>query len=139
MSLMEIKWNQSRKELRNFGRIALLATAAISVILYVFKGVAIHWVSLIFAFGFAIFVISIVSTEQARTIYLSLTLLVFPIGYVVSFIVQAIFYFLLITPLALVFRLIGRDSLRRKSDLAAKSYWIPKRPVESISRYLRQF
>jgi hypothetical protein len=41
---------------------------------------------------------------------------------------MGIIFFLVITPAALVMRLMGKDPLRRKFDPAAPSYWIERKP-----------
>ena len=38
MSLLEINWHPQPKELRSFGKIALIASALIALVLYVVKG-----------------------------------------------------------------------------------------------------
>jgi Saxitoxin biosynthesis operon protein SxtJ len=43
-------------------------------------------------------------------------------------IVTALLFFLVFTPFALFFRVIGRDALRLRKDAAAASYWIPREP-----------
>lgn len=50
------------------------------------------------------------------------------LGRIVSPIVLGVIFFLLITPVALVGRLAGRDPLRLKS-LAISSYWIKREPA----------
>jgi hypothetical protein len=139
MSLIEINWNPKRKDLRNFGIIALIATIIISLLLYLLKGLGIHWMLVISGIGFAIFLSSLISAKLTRIIYLGLTLITLPIGWIVSFILLATFYFLIITPLGLVFRLLGRDSLCRKFDSAKDSYWLTYRPPGTIDRYFHQF
>ena len=139
MSLVKIDWNPKSKQLRSFGRIALAASAVISLLLYVLKGIAIQWVLIIFAFGFIIFIISMISLELTKMIYLGMILLTMPIGWVVSFIVLAAFYFLLLAPLGLFFRLIGRDPLCRKFDSNAKSYWLSRQPPKGPEQYFHQF
>ena len=139
MSLVEINWRPNRRELRSFAIVALIASAIISLLLYVLKGLAVQWVAIIFAAGFIIFISSLVSIKITRIIYLSLILVTFPIGYVVSFILLAAFYFLLLTPLGLFFRLIGRDSLCRKFDLNAKSYWLSRQSPKNLDSYFHQF
>jgi hypothetical protein len=62
-----------------------------------------------------------------------------PIGWAVSFILLAAFYFLLLTPLGLFFRLIGRDTLGRKFDPDAESYWLTRQPPKNLDRYFHQF
>ncbi len=139
MSLVKIDWNPKSKQVRSFGKIALMASAVISLLLYVLKGVAIQWVLIIFAFGFIIFIISMISLELTKMIYLGMILLTMPIGWVVSFILLAAFYFLLLAPLGLFFRLIGRDPLCRKFDSSAKSYWLSRQPPNGPEQYFHQF
>ena len=139
MSLIEIDWNPKSKQLQNFGKIALAATFIISFLLYLLKGVAIQWVLIICAFGFITFIISKISLKLTKMIYLGMILLTMPIGWVVSFILMAAFYFLLLTPLGLFFRLIGRDPLYRKFDPTAKSYWMSRRPPKGLEQYFHQF
>ena len=139
MSLLEINWHPGRKELRGFGIAALVAGALVSVLLYALKGLAIEWVAAIFAAGCAIFLSSLMSMKLTRAIYLGLVLVTLPIGWVVSFVLLAVFYFLLISPLSLVFRLIGRDPLHRKFDAGTDSYWVTHRSPEDLERYFHQF
>jgi hypothetical protein len=42
---------------------------------------------------------------------------------------MAIMFFVLITPLAIFLRMIGRDALLRKYDGESKSYWILREPA----------
>ena len=139
MSLVEIDWHPKRKQLGSFGKIALLITAIISLLLYVLKGVSIPWALAIFAVGFTIFIISMISSRLTRMIYVVLMAVTFPIGLVVSFTLLAIFYFLLLAPLGLIFRLMGRDALCRKFDATAESYWLSRQEPESTEQYFRQF
>ena len=139
MSLVEINWHPKHKQLRSFGKIALVALAIISLLFYVLKGTAIQWPLIIFAVGFIIFLISMISLKLTKMIYLGLILVTLPIGWVVSFILLAIFYYLLLTPLGLIFRLMGRDPLCRKFDPTAKSYWLSRREPEGPEQYFHQF
>ncbi|MDH4238312.1 MAG: hypothetical protein OEW48_01990 [Phycisphaerae bacterium] len=139
MSLIEINWSPNHKELRKFGIISLIASALIALLLYVLKEFGIQWVAVIFFVGFIIFVSSMISLKVTRVIYLGLILVTMPIGLAVSFTLMAIFYFLLLTPLGLIFRLMGRDALGRKFDSNTNSYWIVRRPPENLDRYFHQF
>ncbi len=139
MSLIEINWSPNHKELRKFGIISLIASVLIALLLYVLKGLGIQWMAAIFFIGLIIFVSSMISLKVTRGIYLGLILVTMPIGLVVSFTLMAIFYFLLLTPLGLLFRLMGRDSLGRKFDSNTNSYWIARRPPENLDRYFHQF
>jgi len=48
-------------------------------------------------------------------------------------------FFLVIAPIAIFFRLIGRDALDRRLDPNATSYWTPLEQDTQPSRYFRQF
>lgn len=139
MSLVQINWNPKHKELRNFGIIALIASLFISLLLYLLKGLGTQWILVIFGIGFIIFLSSIISDKLSRIIYLGLTLVTLPIGWLVSFILLAAFYFLLLTPIGLIFRIVGRDMLHRKFDSITDSYWFTRQPPDSNDRYFHQF
>ena len=139
MPLVEINWNPKSKQLQNFGRIALVATIVISLLLYILKGVSIQGVLIIIAFGIITFIVSLISLRLTKMIYLGMVLLTLPIGFTVSFVLLAGFYFFLITPLGLFFRLIGRDPLCRKFDTNAKSYWLKRHPPKGAEQYFHQF
>ncbi|MHC4619355.1 MAG: hypothetical protein ACYTEQ_16540 [Planctomycetota bacterium] len=138
MALLEINWHPSPKDLRTFGRISLIATAVITLLLYFLKGIALQWASLVFLVGLVIFASTLISLKLTRIIYLSLTMVTAPIGFVLSLLLMAAFYFLLLTPLGLFFRLIGRDPLRRRFDPNAKTYWVPHQSHTDPERYFRQ-
>ena len=139
MLLTEINWKPNRKELRNFGIVSLIASALISLLLYLLKGLGIQWATIIFVAGFIVFLTSFISRKVTRVIYLGLILVTLPIGLVVSFTLLALFYFLLLTPVGLFFRLLGRDPLHRKYDSNADTYWITRRGPDSPDRYFHQF
>ena len=62
-----------------------------------------------------------------------------PIGLVVSGAVLTILFYGLFTPVAMVFRLLGRDELRLKRPTTAQSYWASKPQANSQTRYFQQF
>ena len=53
--------------------------------------------------------------------------------------IMGFLFFGLITPLGLVFRLIGKDPLNRRFDRAAATYWSDPRPRRGKESYFRQF
>lgn len=139
MALMEIEWHPSGRQLRVFGISGLVASLLAALILHFIWGVAAVWAWVVLAAGAVIFLCSLISPAATRILYIGLTLVALPIGLVVSYILLGAFYFLLLMPLALVFRLIGRDSLRRRYEPGAESYWVPHKPSENMERYLHQF
>ncbi len=64
---------------------------------------------------------------------------VYPIGWVVSHLMMLIVFYLVITPVGLIMRLCGRDSMTRVFESSRTSYWIEHDPAGNIDRYFRQF
>lgn len=139
MALVEINWNPDSKDLRNFGRIGVIASVVIATLLHLIKGLTIKWCFVIFFVGIAIFICSVISIKATKWIYLVLTSMAFPIGTVISFVVMAIFYYVLLMSVGIIFRLIGYDPMRRKFDPNAESYWVRHRPCDDIKYYFHQF
>ncbi|WP_165223248.1 SxtJ family membrane protein [Aquisphaera insulae] len=77
--------------------------------------------------------------QVLRPIYVGWMVLAFPIGWTISQIILAVMYYGLFTPIGLIFRLIGRDSLHRARRPGQATYWAPKATPTDPRRYLKQF
>ena len=75
---------------------------------------------------------------SARFAYIGLTLLSYPIGFVLSYLIMGTLFFGMIAPVAIFFRAIGRDSMRRRYEPEAESFWSDARPARSKESYFRQ-
>ena len=62
-----------------------------------------------------------------------------PIGWTVSHLMRGVVYFAVVTPIGLLSRLVRGDTLHRRPDRNARSYWIERRRRNGTGRYLRQF
>ena len=82
---------------------------------------------------------SLVLPAGNRPLFVGLILVTFPIGIVVSYVLMGFVFYVVFTPVALVFKVIGRDPLERRFDREAKTYWVKRRPVEGTERYFKQF
>jgi hypothetical protein len=138
MSLIEMDWNPGRRQLRVFGLSALVASIVLAGVFVLLWGLAIVSAIVALAAGTAILLCTLVWPRAARIIYVTLSAVGLPIGFVMSFVLLGAFYFLLLTPLALLFRLIGRDPLHRRFDPGASSYWVLRKPTASLDRYFHQ-
>jgi hypothetical protein len=72
-----------------------------------------------------------------RWVYTGCMIVTFPIGVVVSHVMLAVIFYGVFTPVALLFRAIGRDPLNRQPRVKA-SYWTAKSRARDPSDYLRQ-
>lgn len=62
----------------------------------------------------------------------------FPLGLVMGPLILGVIFYGVFTPVALIFKAIGRDTMTRKFDPAAKTYWVEHKDAEP-KRYFRQF
>ncbi len=74
-----------------------------------------------------------------RWIYVGCMLVAFPVGWVVSLVMLALMFYCLITPVALFFRLRGRDLLHRAPPRDGSSFWTTKSLPQEVRRYFRQY
>jgi len=138
MAMIEINWTPSRKDLKQFAWICLVGFPLAGLILWwrfdLWTVPMIFWIV-----GPVVCLLGQISPSAVKPVYIGLSLITFPIGFVVSHIVLGLTFYVLITAIGLVFRLIGRDALGRQFDKSAKSYWIRRQPVTDMGRYFRQF
>lgn len=145
--LVEINFHPDTRTLRQFGFIAFVGFGLLAALAYYQK--------LIFAFGLgearmplvmtftalgtiaAFF--SLVAPQANRILYVGLTLLAFPIGFVLSYVIMGTLFFLIIGPIAVLFRLFGRDSMHRRYDPNASTYWLKARPARDKDSYFHQY
>ena len=84
-------------------------------------------------------VAGLIRPRLVRPIYVAAAVATFPVGWLLSWVVLGLVYFGVFTPVALAFRLIGRDPLHRRGGPPADSYWEPKPAPAEPGRYLRQY
>jgi Saxitoxin biosynthesis operon protein SxtJ len=81
----------------------------------------------------------LVRPSMIRPIFVGSMILTFPIGWTVNKIVLACMFYGIFTPIAVLFRMIGRDGLSRRRRPKAESYWLVKSQPADPSSYLRPF
>ena len=146
-NMIEINLRPDVRTLRQFGFIAVVGFAFLAVI---------AWTEvLVFSFGlgearstvvggfaavgaFALLA-SLVYPKANLALYLGLTVIAYPIGFVLSYVIMGTLFFVLITPMGLAMRLIGRDPMERRMLPAAESYWVKARAQRPNESYFKQF
>ena len=83
--------------------------------------------------------VGVVWPKAIRPIFVVWMAVAFPIGWTVSHVLLALVFYALFAPLGLVFRLIGRDRLRRRRPRKLATYWVSKPQAPATRQYLRQF
>ncbi len=136
--MIEINWNPSRKELRVFAILEVIFFGIVAWLLYAKTG---SQTVAFTTFGIAAIVgiVGFCLPKFMRIVYVVWMAAVMPIGLVVSHLLLGFAFFLVLTPIGLVMRLIGHDPLQRQFDKDATTYWIPRPTNQDSKRYFRQF
>ena len=147
MAAIKLNLNPEPKTLRQFGLIGLVAFALFAVLAYyrvvAFAALPVSavrptvWVLALLAGYCGVF--AAIAPKGLRPLYVLLTVVFYPVGLVASYVIMGIVYFIVLTPVALIFKLIGRDPMCRKFEPAAQTYWVERKPPTDMKRYFRQF
>jgi hypothetical protein len=76
--------------------------------------------------GALLVLLGLVAPRVLKVIYIPWMSLGSTLGLLISTMILTLFYFLVITPLALAGRLFGKDFLSEKLNPKANSYWLPR-------------
>ena len=146
-SMIEIDLHPDPRTLRQFGWIALAGFGLLATLAWnewlMFAGGLGAWRQTV-AGGLASLAaltacFSLVYPKANLPIYLGLTVLAYPIGFVLSYVIMGTIFYLLLAPVGLFFRLTGRDPLMRRFEPESDSYWVDARPPRASESYFRQF
>jgi hypothetical protein len=136
MALIEINWQPTRRDLRLFAVVQLNVAAAIAWILARrdWDGAAIG----LLAVAVGGLLVGLAAPEWLRPAYVAWMAASYPIGWVVSHVLLAIVYYGVVTPIGVILRMSGRDTLRLRSR-PESTYWVRRPPSPESTRYFRQF
>ena len=145
--LVELDLKPNDQTQKQFGWIALVGFGALSAMAWfevLIFGFGLGTARSAIALGFAALAVvsliqSLVFPRANWPIYVALTLMAFPIGFVVSYIIMGTLFYLLITPIGLAMRLFGRDPMMRRFEPDRASYWVESRGDRDKASYFRQF
>ena len=131
------------KDLRSFGLTVGAALVVFWIVLwkvfpFVFgRGGNFPWLAYI---GVALAAVGAVAPVVLKPVFYGWMSLAFVLSFVMTRVILTIFFFVVLTPVGLFFRLIGRDALHRKMDRQGSTYWIDKEyPIADRSRYEKFF
>lgn len=135
----EIQWNPTPREVRLFGLIwfPLFYLVVGGVAWWKFDVPRVAWG--IWTIGVTLSVIGAFSPALTRFLLIALSIVTYPLGWLVSHLLLGLIFYGVVTPIGFVLRLFGYDPLQRKFDRNAKTYWVPHKPVTDNRRYFRQY
>ncbi len=139
MSIVQINRNPTPKQLNQFGFIWLGFLSFFGVMAWfkldepsLAKGL---WVAAI-----VVPVIGWLAPVFMRLVFVGMSYAAWPIGFVVSHVILAMVYYLVMTPIGLVMRIFGYDPMTRRRDSTGASFWITRTGRNSgPESYFRQF
>jgi hypothetical protein len=146
-NVIEINWRPDDRTLRQFGFIALggfgfvAALAWYEALVFSFGlGAAREPVAFGFA-GLAVLsgLISLVYPKANLPIYIGITVATYPIGFVLSYVMMGTLFYLILAPVGIVMRLLGKDPLEHRIVPEAATYWVDSPPARGSESYFRQF
>ena len=137
MQWSEVVAPPSFKKLRQFGGLWLVFFTALGVWRAAHGHSGLAGPGLV-ALGIVVGGLGLLRPAAIRPIYTGWMIAAFPIGWTISKVMLAGLFYLVFTPVAVVFRLMGRDALRLRRREAVASYW-SEHPKADIPDYFRQF
>lgn len=135
--MTRIDTDPGRRDLLVFGALLPLAVALAGFLIGRHTGTGVRlgiWIV-----GGAIAVIYAAIPAVRRPVYVGIGRLTQPIGWVVSHLVLILVFVLVVTPVAVLLRLLGRDPLARRADARLATYWVARTTGRDARRYFQQF
>jgi hypothetical protein len=143
MLLVRLNWRPGKRELRQFGAMFLTGFVLIGTIRYFWPW---EWLIarderlgiLLISIGISVGLVALTGHKIALPLYWAWLGIAYVLGNVMSRLIIAAIYFLVVTPLGILSRYLDRDKLRlAKPD--AESYWQKISLPNEIKLYERQF
>ena len=137
--MIELNTNPTARELRQFSCIWFPVFCAIVGGLCMARFDASASAYAVWATGTVIAFVGFLWPTAVKPLFLALSYFTYPIGLLVSYILLAVLFYLVVTPIGLLLRLMGRDPLGSKRTPSQPSHWVERREDRTIKRYFQQF
>jgi hypothetical protein len=137
MRWSEVTARPPERMLRQFAGLFLVFFLALAA-WRLWDGNADVWTAALAAVGVTVGLIGLARPTAVRWIYTGWMVAAFPVGWTVSRVALGIVFYGLLTPMAAIFRVKGRDVLFRKRP-PGPSFWRAKPRPDNAASYFRQF
>ena len=146
--MIDLQLDPDEKTLRHFGFIALVGLGVIAALAWferlVFAG---GWLgdareTVAFALlgvGALAALLSLIHPKANKGLFIALSGVAYPIGFVLSYVIMGTLFFAVITPTGLVMRALGKDPLEKRFTANAPTYWSQCRSKRPSASYFQQF
>jgi len=133
-----VNWRPDARELRRFA-IAMLIGFTILGLLSAWRGKGIGTPSIVLWSLGVVLAVAAFIPGLGRMAYLAVYLPTSIIGYVVSNVLLALMFLVVITPLGLILKLMGKDILQQQRRPKERTGWMPVKSTKTEDSYYRQF
>ncbi len=138
MTWADIPFRPTRKALRQFAAVWLVFFLAFGAHQYLARSH--HEVGFVLmVLAVAVGIVGLLRPAAIRWLFVGWMVVAFPIGWTISQLMLVLMFYLILTPVAVLLRLRGRDPLCRKRAPDRPSYWAPKQRPLDVRSYLRQY
>jgi len=126
--------------IRSFGRIIVLALIAIAV----FQSWTIGWgitrsIVLIVTAGILVCALAYLLPGTLRPVYLVWMSIALVLGHLMTRVLLTLVFFLVVTPIGVIMRSIGKDPLKRTPDRSLGTYWLKRDDSESMGDRMTRY
>ncbi len=118
--MIELNLNPSKRDLRIFSLAALVFLAFVGWVVWRKSGSATAGGTVV-AVGVLLATLGLSVPRAVRPVFIALMIINYPIGWVVTHVVMALIFYLVVTPLGVIMRLSGRDPMERRFDPAGQN------------------
>ncbi len=134
--MIDLNKEPTRKQLWTFG-VGFSPFTLVVVALFL-RNLPVAAVS-VAASGLLVTLIFVCIAATRKPLYFGWIRLTYPIGWLVTHSILALGYYLLVTPLGCLLKLLRKDLLERTVEPERSSYWISDRARDDLDRYFRQY
>lgn len=147
MAIVDINWNPTRKELRWFaglliifcGIVAWMVNESSQPIASTLPRVISPFAIAIAVAGAVIGITGLARPDWVRYVYVAWMVAFSPIAFVVSNLIVAVVFYLVVAPIGFAMKLVRRDALHLELRDETTSYWQEKQMPKDPRRYFRQY
>ena len=134
MALLSSNTDPTKRQLKQFG-CTLLIVAVMATWWMTRSG---EWTAIAGLAGAIIAGLSLIRPIWLKPIFVGMVLVTTPIRFVIGELILLVIYFGIFFPLAMLFRIIGRDTLARRQQNQPNTYWQSRSKQPSVESYFRQ-